>query len=473
MNCDTKGIASLLEKSAEANHTPGIAVCLTDGEHREFFNFGLADVGDGAAMTENTVMPIGSCTKSFTAAAICILADRGLIGLDRPAAEYVPELRFADEYVSRSLTVRDALSHRCGLPRHDFAWAPYGQLTEDDILRKISVLKPFATFRERFCYQNLMYALCGIIIRRAGGMAWQDFVRENVTEKINMRTACFDVDGLLQKQPRALGYGYDYDSSRLTKTEYRRIGAMGPAGAMSASASDLARWIELHLAGGAAPCGRIISKELIGECHSPQTVIGSRDSGSLPGVDMTSYGLGWFIERYNGLKLIKHGGNVDGFSAMLFLVPELGFGGSILTNGSFDPTRDAVLYGLLDLAADRHDTDWPAYISAARDKFMQKQRDIQQDSSREAAPPFFAASIIGAFANPGYGVFTVSSEDGATVGRLGGFDFSIIPLGGFKFSLKPSRVGVAPVNAEFSADFSTLNIWFEPLLDEPIAFTRE
>ncbi len=89
---------------------------------------GYKDVEKQMPADADTMYSIGSCTKSFTAAAIALLCDRGQLNLDDPVRKYVPEFEMYDSYVAEHLTIRDMLCHRCGLPRHELAW--YSRLSE-------------------------------------------------------------------------------------------------------------------------------------------------------------------------------------------------------------------------------------------------------------------------------------------------------------------------------------------------------
>ncbi|MCC6451280.1 MAG: serine hydrolase, partial [Acidobacteria bacterium] len=108
------------------------------------------------------------------------------------------------------------------------------------------------------------------------------------------------------------------------------IAAPAPAGAINSSVRDMSKWLEFILNGGEAAGKRIVSEKGFEEWTKPQMPIGGK----------VSYGLGWFIEDWNGLKVLQHGGNIDGFNAMVAVMPEKKLGFVLLTNVSGSPLTD-------------------------------------------------------------------------------------------------------------------------------------
>jgi CubicO group peptidase (beta-lactamase class C family) len=101
-------------------HIPGLAMAvLRRGEPAVLRCWGVRDIDSGAPVTTDTVFPICSVTKSFTATALALLVDEGKIEWDRPVREYLPEFRLCDPIATDQATLRDLLTHRTGLPRHD------------------------------------------------------------------------------------------------------------------------------------------------------------------------------------------------------------------------------------------------------------------------------------------------------------------------------------------------------------------
>src|SRR3954463_6727350 len=116
-------IRGVIEQERERFGVPGCAVLVVhDGEVVLRDGFGLRDIARQLPVTASTLFPIGSSTKTFTAALCAIAADQGLIGWDDPVAPYLPGFGLKDPVATRGLTLRDMLAHRSGLPRHDLLW---------------------------------------------------------------------------------------------------------------------------------------------------------------------------------------------------------------------------------------------------------------------------------------------------------------------------------------------------------------
>src|SRR5262249_17895711 len=146
-----------IEDAMQSWSCPGAAIAIVKGDqilHKQAY--GLRDVEDKLPMTADTRFAMASVTKSFTAMSVALLVDEGKLEWDKPVAEFMPEFILDDPYVTQHITVRDMLSHRPGLPRHDWsAWRVDIPLSE--YIKRMKNFKFSATFREKFQYNNLMY----------------------------------------------------------------------------------------------------------------------------------------------------------------------------------------------------------------------------------------------------------------------------------------------------------------------------
>jgi len=152
-------------------HIPGLAIAVVQANELTMLHgFGWRDREAGLPVTTDTLFPICSLTKSFTASSLATLADAGRLDWDRPVRDYVPELRLHDRDATERVTVRDLLLHRTGLPRHDWVHMA-GTLDRMGQVRVLRHLEPSAGLRERWQYQNLMYNLAGVVTERTSTSA--------------------------------------------------------------------------------------------------------------------------------------------------------------------------------------------------------------------------------------------------------------------------------------------------------------
>ncbi|HSM56932.1 MAG TPA: serine hydrolase domain-containing protein, partial [Candidatus Sulfomarinibacteraceae bacterium] len=162
-----------VEAAMASWHCPGVAVSIVRGDevlHQSAY--GLRDVEAQLSLTEDTRFPMASVTKSFTAMSVALLVDEGKLEWDKPVREYMPEFILDDDYVTQHVTVRDMLSHRTGLPRHDFAaWRL--DVPRAEFIRRMRHFKFNASFREKFQYNNLMYVAAAYLVEKIAEQRWE------------------------------------------------------------------------------------------------------------------------------------------------------------------------------------------------------------------------------------------------------------------------------------------------------------
>ena len=126
-------------------HAAGFAVAVVEKDKIIYARgFGYRDWAGKIPVTPHTLFAIGSCTKAFTASLIGSLEDQGRLSIDKPVRNYLPELRFYNADMDNSITLRDMMCHRTGLPRYDLAWYLFGSSTRDSLVRRIQYMEPTA-----------------------------------------------------------------------------------------------------------------------------------------------------------------------------------------------------------------------------------------------------------------------------------------------------------------------------------------
>ena len=135
-----KGLDSFVNRVLKDWHAPGVTIAVVEKNKIIFAGgFGYADYEKKIPVTANTLFAIGSCTKAFTASMLGMLEKEGKINLDSPVRNYLPELKFYNDYLNDLVTLRDLMCHRTGLPRHDYSW--YGSTaSRSELLERIQWL---------------------------------------------------------------------------------------------------------------------------------------------------------------------------------------------------------------------------------------------------------------------------------------------------------------------------------------------
>lgn len=409
-------------------NVPGCAVLIVkDGKVVLSKGFGYRDVENKKKVTPKTMFAIGSASKAFTAASIGMLADEKKLDLDEPVRNFFPFLRMYDKYAAEHLTLRDALCHRSGLPRHELAWL-YSGLTRHEAVEKIRYLKPNKGFRESMEYNNWMFVLSGVVVEKISGKSWEEFVRTRIYNPLGMTYSNFSIDKMKQTGDYALPYTLNRGKlkNRVVKPSeipreripYYRFTAMGPAGSINSNIVDLKNWILFHINKGEFNDGRLLKKATIKEMHAPQVVIEKAFHKMLfPEMPVCDYGLGWFIQPYRGHYWVHHGGNIDGFSALVSFMPREKIGVVVLTNLNATPFTYTVSLNAYDRVLGFKPIDWSGRFIDKQlkglNKMVKMEAEKKEIHKKGSGPSHPLKDYAGKFNHPAYGVVIVKKvKDG-------------------------------------------------------------
>src|SRR5262245_60696420 len=356
---------------------PGASVAIVRNDSVIYTKgYGVREVGKSPSVDERTIFAIGSSSKSFTAATVAMLADSGKVSLDAPASTYLPNFQLYDAYATKEITVRDLLSHRSGLARGELLW--YGSdYDREELLRRVRYLQPSWSFRSQFGYQNLMYLAAGQVVAKVTGAPWDDFIKRRIFQPLGMTASSTSVTAL--KEIEALASPHALVNDTVLAVPYRKIDNIAPAGSINSNVVDMAQWVRLHLGDGKFAGKQLISKRMSDEMHSAQTVIKMDPNWNAmnPSAHLMAYGLGWFLSDYEGKYLVQHGGNIDGMTALVAMLPEEHFGIVILSNMNGSQLPTAMMLRALDLQLKRPARDWSGQMHARTDSLLARARAAQ------------------------------------------------------------------------------------------------
>jgi CubicO group peptidase (beta-lactamase class C family) len=395
---------------------PGASVAIVRNDSVIYAKgYGVREIGKPTPVDERTMFAIGSSSKAFTSAAVAMLVDSGKVNLDATATTYLPGFQMYDSYATREITVRDMLSHRSGLARGELIW--YGSdNSRDEILRRVRFLPPTWSFRSTFGYQNIMYLAAGQIVAKVTNAPWDDFIKQRVFQPLGMTSSNTSVTALKGNDNIAAPHAEVNDTVRAIP--YRQIDNIAPAGSINSNAVDMAQWVRLQAGDGKFGGKQLISKRMLDEMHSPQTVIRLDPNWNAmnPSAHMMSYGLGWFLSDYEGKYLVQHGGNIDGMTALVAMLPEEKFGIVILSNMNGSQLPTTIMLRALDGQLKRPAKDWSALVRARTDSLMARARAAQARGGAQRVPntkPSLALSeYAGTYADSAYGTVSVTESNG-------------------------------------------------------------
>ena len=416
-------------------HVPGMAIGIVKDDEIILNNgYGLRDIEQNLPVTPETVFGIASVSKAFTTFAMALLVERGLLDWDRPVREYIPWFRLQDPDAS-GITPRDLVCHRSGLPRHDRAWYQSGA-SREEVVRRLADLPPNKPFRSFYQYQNMMFVTAGFLIEQVAGESWESFIQREVFDRLNMSRSNFSVDTMQKMENIAMPYGFLKD--QITRIPFANVDALGPAGSINSTTTDMLNWVRLHLSLGTINGQRLVSSSGLAECHCPQMVIQEVFPASLiayPELGPRAYGLGWFLRTYRGRRMIFHSGGIDGYGSFLSFLPEEHIGVVILSNLDEGNSPVPVTFEIYDRLLGIDSTPWSQRYLAhegkaeAATKAGSEKRNSQVVPGTKQSHP--ATDYLGSYAHPGYGTLKIemiqkAEKEDETVSYNG--HFNLIPL---------------------------------------------
>lgn len=411
------GFDQYITKAMQDWKDPGLAIAVVKNDSIVLMRgFGTRTMGTNQPVDEHTLFAIGSSSKAFTATLVAMMVDEGKMRWDDPATTYLPSLQLYDPYVTRELTLRDLLTHRSGLARGDLVWYAT-DYNRDEILRRVRFLKPTWSVRSHFGYQNIMYLAAGQAAAHAAGTSWDDLVRTRIFAPLGMNETSTSIRDLAGKPNVASPHTEVNDT--LVVVPWHNIDNIGPAGSINSNVSDMIKWVRFQLAGGSVNGKSLVSASALGETHTAQMVIpvGADAKQVNPFTHLESYGMGWFLQDYRGRELDQHGGNIDGMSAMVAIMPEEKLGMVILTNANGSPVPSIAMYRVIDALLNEPPRDWNGEFLKRVEKQRAQAKEAEQKRLAQRTlgtkPSLPLESYVGVYSDSMYGDASVRLVNGA------------------------------------------------------------
>jgi CubicO group peptidase (beta-lactamase class C family) len=406
-----EGFEDVVTQGLAKINVPGAAIAvIKDNEVILAKGFGYRDLEKKLPMTPDTLLAIGSSSKAFTTFALGTLVDQGKVEWDKPVRNYIPWFRLYDAQAGERLTPRDLVTHRSGLPRHDLVWYNNFTATREELVRSLAYLPPTADLREKWQYNNLMFLTAGFLVQTLTGKPWEDSVRALVFDPLGMTRSNFSVDDSQKDSDFALPYAER--EGKLVKIPFRNITNIGPAGSINSSVNEMAHWVMVHINNGKYRDAQVVNPVTLNDMHAAYMPTG--ELSTRPDISPADYGLGWFIDSYRGHQRVEHGGNIDGFSALVCLFPQDGLGFVVLTNKGGTPFPGLVAQTAADRILGLEAVDWigDAAKRQAEGQAAQKKAAEKKATRRRAgtSPSHKLGEYAGDYWHPGYGTLKVETK---------------------------------------------------------------
>lgn len=286
-------------------------------------SYGLADPEKKTKSTTQTNYRLASCTKQFTAMAIMILAERNKLSYDSHLTDFFPGFPAYGKEVS----VRHLLNHTSGLVAYedvmpDSATVP---LADNDVLRMMgqqdhTYFPPGSQFR----YSNSGYVLLGLIVEKASGMSFADFLRRNIFGPLHMdHTVLYHRD---DRSDRRRAYGYTQQGDAFVNTDESLTSSTLGDGRVYSSVDELYKWDQ------ALYTNRLVRRSTLKQAFMSSAQVD----------ETTGYGFGWYVNNQRSMTVLWHSGNTSGFTSRIHRFPEQRFSIIVLTNRSNAPLEQLV-----------------------------------------------------------------------------------------------------------------------------------
>jgi CubicO group peptidase (beta-lactamase class C family) len=322
---DEQRLQAAVTETAERLSVPGVAVGIIADGAEHYAVHGVTSVENPLPVDTGTLFQFGSTGKTYTATAIMILVERGLVQLGAPVRQYVPELKLKDEETARKVTVLQLLNHTAG-------WA--GDLLDDTgsgddalarYVEKMAGLDQVTPLGSTVSYNNASLSLAGRIIEKVTGKTFEQAMKELVLDPLGLSHSFFFASDVMTRR-FVVGHNQHPDGHITVARPWALPRGASPAGGITSDVRDQIRWARFSLGDGRAGDGtRLLSQDLLRSMQRPT----AESPGNAVG---DAVGITWWLRDVGGTRLVSHGGDTIGQHSGFDLVPERNFGIVTLTN---------------------------------------------------------------------------------------------------------------------------------------------
>jgi len=476
-----RGLDDLAAKAMDEWKIPGVALAVVkDGKVIYAKGYGFRDVDQKLPVTPDTLFAIGSITKSFTSLTFGMLNDEGKVEWDKPVREMLPEFVMNDPVASDHVTPRDLFSHRTGLPRHDLVWYA-SDFSRADLLNRIRYLKLSKDLRSTFQYNNLMIMSMGYLEGKITGLGWEGTVRSKIFAPLEMSHSNFAVSDMEKSDNRALAYEWRKESVKLVP--YHNIDSIGPAGSINSSVNDMSHYLIFQMGDGTYQGKRLVSESNLREMHTGQTAVADPPPAlSFSELGHHAYGFGWVVTSYRGHNLVWHNGGIDGFYALLSMLPDDHMGVVVLTNLPHGDVPDTLAYNVYDRLLGLEQISW---LDRFKEREAKQKKEEEEGKKTKASdrktgthPTHPLEDYAGDYENPGYGTIKITLKGEGFEGALNTFKpFSLQHFHYDVFEIPEDSDSVAAgerfqFHMNKQGDIDTVSAALESSIGEDIVFHR-
>jgi CubicO group peptidase (beta-lactamase class C family) len=413
------GFDAFMEKTLKDWNAPGIGVGIVVNDKLVFAKgYGYRDYEKKLPITANTLFPIASNTKLFTAVAAGFLVEEGKLTWDRPIRESVPTIEFYDNALNNTVTLRDMLSHRTGITRHDTIWYKSNYTTKE-LFERLKYLEPKEPPRQLFLYNNMMYAGAGYSIELQSGKPWADYVREKILKPLEMNHTVYSIADMLKASDYGVPFTERRDSMELYKIPYYEdTQGLAAAGAIISNIEDLSHWLIALMNNGQYAGKQILPPKVLQATLEPAISL-PNSAGQTRGwweVLNSAYGMGRWTASYRGRLIAYHGGDLPGFHSQISYMPNEHIGVIVFVIGNHTaPLYNPISYNVYERLLGMDQVPWTDRLLDIRLK--NKKAGTEARSKAGAArvpntkPSHPLEDYVGEYEHRAYGILKIGLKD--------------------------------------------------------------
>ena len=473
-------LEKLAQQEMQDNVVPGLAIAVVFQDTVAYAQgFGVRELGKNEPVNADTVFQLASLSKPIGATVVAALVAEEKISWDSKIRDLDPTFEMYDPWVTREITIRDMYAHRSGLPKHA------GDSLEDlgygraQVLYRLRFQKPKWSFRSHYAYTNFGMTQAAIAAAQAYGLEWEDASEQKLYKPLGMNATSSRFRDFWARTNKALGHVL-VEGKWVHKSQ-RQPDAQSPAGGVSSSVNDLAKWIRLKLANGKFEGKPIITEKALVETDHPHILTEFSTLTRLPGF----YGLGMNVsyDQEGRLRLNHSGAFALGAATYMNMVPSEQLGIVALTNAYPVGLAEGLASTFMDLALyGRVTHDWLALFKEGVANSAAVGIGVGTNYSKPPESPSAALkndAYVGAYENDFFGDIEIIDRDGglAIVAGPNKMTFALQHYDRDTFTyptIDESAVGTAGVYFTIGADGRAQAVLVEDLnVDNQGAFTRK
>src|SRR5947209_2097402 len=361
--------------------------------------------------TPATLCQIASNSKLFTAVAAGMLVEEGKLTWDKPVRESVPTIQFYNDQLNNNVSLRDMLSHRTGVTRHDLIWFK-SAFTRKDLFERLKYLEPQEPMRETFLYNNLMFSAVGYIIELKSGKTWEQFVRERILAPLGMSSTTYMISEMVKHPDHGVPFREKRDSFELYKIPfYEDTEGVAPAGAIISNIEELSHWLIALMNDGKYNGNQVLSMNVLKATLQPAVGLPNTlgESQGFWELLNPAYGMGRQRASYRGRLITFHGGDLPGFHSQVSFMPNDKIGVTVFVIGDHSaPLYNVISYNVYERLVGMDQTSWNQrrlqQRLANKKAGTEARAKAGADRVPNTKPSHTLADYAGEFENPAYGI---------------------------------------------------------------------